>query len=547
MSLETRIPTDGVHASDGAPETREGNAPNLALSGPRCLRIGVSCVLRLFCDCGLSAGVGRVPVGTPDPSALGTIFLFAKTRSGLPEWVVGCGRVSFSRERFLGRWLVLLRFRSARCARGGGLVVGRGARLDMRFFFSNGVRGLLILMLVGGLCDAGLIDVTRVNWVDDGNLATERHDLVEALRDYGFAIGQLPQSPIPRYDRALTYMRLGRTTEALADVRLAIALDYRFGDGYALLAHLLEDTGALVDADVAASRAIDFDLGRVDYRLRRADISLKRGHLDAAASDFDAVLAREPANLEALRGLAGVRLGQHRERDVVVLLQRYLKASKEAEGDADVTVALSSLLIDGKAYGDALQYLDAHPVDRPDAVRNRARALDGLGRHDEAVALLKKTHDPENSRILGEIAFAQQHCDVARDAFQEAARAAPTESVRWNDLAAASLCANDFRTAAYASARAVELDPTDAKAFRYRANALRGIRDLPGSIRAAHRALDLGGDEARLLMMVGIDEYTIGKKRLGYLDYKRGCDALTDPASADARACSRQLPNMRPR
>jgi len=33
----------------------------------------------------------------------------------------------------------------------------------MRFFFSNGVRGLLILMLVGGLCDAGLIDVTRVN------------------------------------------------------------------------------------------------------------------------------------------------------------------------------------------------------------------------------------------------------------------------------------------------------------------------------------------------------------------------------------------------
>ena len=136
---------------------------------------------------------------------------------------------------------------------------------------------------------------------------------------------------------------------------------------------------------------------------------------------------------------------------------------------------------------------------------------------------------------------------MARDAFQAAASAAPTDSLRWNDLAAASLCANDFRTAAYASARAVELDPSDAKAFRYRANALRGIGDLPSSIRAAHRALDLGGDEARLLMMVGIDEYTIGKKRLGYLDYKRGCDALSDPASAGARACSWQLPKMRPR
>lgn len=421
----------------------------------------------------------------------------------------------------------------------------------MRFFSSNVVRSLLTMMLVLGLCDAGFVGVYRINWVDRGNLATERHDLVEALRDYGFAIGQLPESPVPRYDRALTYMRLGRATEALADVRFAIKLDSRFADGYWLLAHLLEDSGALVDADVAASKAIDFDPGRVDYRLRRANISLERERLDAAAADFDAVLAREPANREALRGLAGVRLGQHRERDAVVLLQRYGKENKQAEGDGDgdgdVTVALSSLLIDEKAYAEALRYVDAHPVDRPDALRNRARALDGLGRHDEAVAILRRTRDPKNSRLLGEIAFAQQHCDVARDAFGEAARAAPTDSLRWRDFAAASLCANDVRTAAYASARAVELDPTDAKAFRYRADALRGIGDLPGSIRAAHRALDLGGDEARLLMMVGVDEYTIGKKRLGYLEYKRGCDALTDPASADARACRRQLPTMRPR
>jgi len=419
--------------------------------------------------------------------------------------------------------------------------------LTIRFFVSNALHAGLLLAVLASVCNAGLVDVTRVNWVDEGNLATERHDLVEALRDYRFAIGQLPQSPIPRYDRALTYMRLGRAIEALADVRIAIALDYRFGDGYALMAHLLEDTGALVDADVAASRAIDFDPNRIEYRLRHADISLKREQLDAAASDFDVVLAREPANLEALRDLAGVRLAQHRERDVVGLLQRYLKGNKQAEDDADVTIALSSLMIDGKAYGDALHYLDRRPIDRPDAVRNRARALDELGRHDATIALLKKTDDPESNRILGEIAFAQHHCDVARDAFQAAASAAPTDSLRWNDLAAASLCANDFRTAAYASARAVELDPSDAKAFRYRANALRGIGDLPSSIRAAHRALDLGGDEARLLMMVGIDEYTIGKKRLGYLDYKRGCDALSDPASADARACSRQLPKMRPR
>lgn len=58
-----------------------------------------------------------------------------------------------------------------------------------------------------------------------------------------------------------------------------------------------------------------------------------------------------------------MRLAQHRERDVIVLLQRYLKGNKQAEDDADVTVALSSLLIDGEAYGDALQYLDRHPVD----------------------------------------------------------------------------------------------------------------------------------------------------------------------------------------
>nr|MDQ6944272.1 hypothetical protein [Candidatus Eremiobacteraeota bacterium] len=76
-------------------------------------------------------------------------------------------------------------------------------------------------------------------------------------------------------------------------------------------------------------------------------------------------------------------------------------------------------------------------------------------------------------------------------------------------------------------------------------DAHRALGNRPAAIEDARAALELGGPEANLLMMLGVDEYLAGSRATGKHDYERGC-ALLDPAETEKRAlCTVQLAKMK--
>ena len=373
---------------------------------------------------------------------------------------------------------------------------------------------------------------------------TATRNLIDLLADATRQVDANPGNSIALYDRALAYSNLGRIKEALADAKSAIQVDGSLSEAHCLLAHLLEESGDLAGAEIAASRAVSIDSSRIDFRLRRADILILLKNDDAAALDLQYVLSHDIDNVIALQNLAAIRLRQHRDGEAQVLLQKYLRYSKDVTNDGSVSLAVASLLVASNKYTDALSYLDSHPSESNSARRLRARALFGSGEHLDALKEIEKLTDPESAKLTGELFFLNHECSRSADAFSVAAPAYSQDLLFWRNFSAASLCEKNFVRAAFTSGRAIKIDPLDATSYQYRADALRGTGDLAGAVAAGRQALKLGGINARLLMMVGIDEYKLGDKSGGYSDYKAGCQSLTSKDAADLRMCAAQLPRM---
>ena len=151
-----------------------------------------------------------------------------------------------------------------------------------------------------------------------------RGDLAEALQDYTNATQQQPNDPVPWYDRALTYQSLGRTAEAIGDARRSIAERATFADAHELLAHLLQQSGDLPAALRAADRSVELRPDDTGYRLRRALILTDLGRTSEAKLDYQDVLRRNPAQRDALQGLAYTLLNAGDEKAAMPLLERYV-------------------------------------------------------------------------------------------------------------------------------------------------------------------------------------------------------------------------------
>ena len=109
----------------------------------------------------------------------------------------------------------------------------------------------------------------------------------------------------------------------------------------------------------------------------------------------------------------------------------------------------------------------------------------------------------------------------------------------------ANICAKHARQAIAALDNALAIEPSDALALRYRADARRTIGDIPGAIGDATRSLALDPTNATLLMMLGVDEYRSGKHTRGTEHYGRGCALLAISETTRRQTCALQLSKMR--
>jgi|GEM_PF-2289874 len=408
---------------------------------------------------------------------------------------------------------------------------------------------LAVLLLTALIAPAG---ADQINWNQRGNDSVRRGDLAQAIVDFTRATEQIPNDPVAWYNRALVYARLSKNGEALADAQRSVSVNPLFDEGSALVARLQQELGEYDAALASIEHALAIRSGEVPYHLARAELLRLLHRTPEAVGEYEDVLRRDARSAAALHGLAEVWLEQQHDRDALALLKRYVAVAPD---DSDVNVVVAGLLAKTGRSEDALAWIAGHASSDPRMTDYKVRALLTLGRTGAAVAALPASARDESAyraSLRAEIAFRAGRCREAADAYRVAATAphpdAPppgADALEWRNAGAASTCAKDYAAAVTALTHAVDLNPRDPLARRYRADAHRALGDRLAAIEDARAALALGGPEANLLMMLGIDEYLAGSRSIGKRNYERGC-ALLDAAQTEKRAlCAVQLAKMK--
>ncbi|GAB7080303.1 tetratricopeptide repeat protein [Megalodesulfovibrio paquesii] len=122
---------------------------------------------------------------------------------------------------------------------------------------------------------------------------------------------------------------------------------------------------------------------------------------------------RHPDNLQLQLLLSQLYLTEQRYDEAQALLEQYLTRNP---ADLSARTELATLLVQTERYDAALQVMDETPPDVPVSKRPRefkflrAKALNGLDRHREAIALLESLlqEDPEFIEAWAELAFAYE-------------------------------------------------------------------------------------------------------------------------------------------
>lgn len=385
-----------------------------------------------------------------------------------------------------------------------------------------------------------------INWVERGNFAEKRQDLLEALTDYTEAIKKTSTDPVPLFDRARVYSMLHKNDEALKDAEGSVRIAPFFADGFALIARLQKDAGHLDDSLIAINRAISLRPSELHFKSLRGDILEMEGLYDRASSDYETVMRTDKNNVDALFAEARIKLLQNKKNEALTLLERYAGIANTPNITAVRVV--TQLYISEDRPDEALEWISTHGSNDERLVEYHVQALAMLGRFSEAESILRlapaKMSD-FGETIKGQVSMATGNCGQAVLAFRRATFGSYHDAHEvWRNYGIANICTRDFRAAIVAFDEAIRLDRADALAYRYRADASRSLNLLEDAIRDAKEAIRLAGPDARLLMMLGVDEYRSRNRRLGRADYQRGCSLLQPNDLAQIELCKKQLPRM---
>ncbi len=422
---------------------------------------------------------------------------------------------------------------------------GRYANLSLIIYFLAFLPSLQLVLRTHAFAERQDA-LNPINWVERGSFAEKRHDLVEALADYTEAIKKTSTDPIPLYDRARVYSMLHENEDALKDAEASVQISPVFADGFALIARLQRDAGHLDDSLTAINRAISLRPSELRYKSLRGDVLEREGLHDKASSDYETVIRADMNNIDALYAEARIKLLQNKQNEALTLLQRYAGIANIPNITAVRVV--TQLLISENRPNEALEWISTHGSNDERLVEYHAQALAMLGRFSEAESLLRLAPEKGSDfgeTIKGQVAMATGNCEQAVRAFKRATLGSYRDaSDIWRNYGIANICTRKVGAAIAAFDEAIRLDHADALAYRYRADAYRSLGLLDDAIRDAKEALRLAGPDARLLMMLGVDEYRSRDRRLGRADYQRGCSLLQANELAQIDLCKKQLPHM---
>ncbi len=326
--------------------------------------------------------------------------------------------------------------------------------------------------------------------------------------------------------RALARLGLGRTEEALDDLRRAAELESGSADPRASLAYGLWVQGRLHEAKAAAESALALNADHAGAHYYLGSVLLKLGDVQQSMWHLERATELNPDDPEMRFDL----LNAYREAGDTIKASSQLRILRGALSPRDPRIAYAEGLLSADlgnldvAVGRFREALAANP--KLDAARlDLGVALVKTGRQQEAIETLGQVAktQPQSFAAAYFRALALQNSQRASEAEAEARRALALrpDSADAQALLGIILAGRGAHAEALeALTRAAQLDPKNFDAQFYLGRARYALRDLPGSRDAFRAALAIRPDDVEARFFLATVLEAAGEKDPAIAEYR---------------------------
>lgn len=299
------------------------------------------------------------------------------------------------------------------------------------------------------------------------NLAQTLNELnrpADALAVLDALLTRVPGQADALIQRVHVLTRLGRSAEALATARMAVAFHRDLGRAHNALGAALLRENLARDAARAYDDAVRLEPQAVDAWINRGVALKELGRLAEAEESYRHAITLAPTDAVAVNNLANVVSSQGRAWEAVDL---YRRAVELDPAYIDAKANLGVALRDAGGEAEALALLEAAVRDHPGHVHllnAYGNTLRQAGRLDEAVAVLTAAVEaaPNHAEAHNNLGLAyalQTNMTAAARHMKRASELKPASPVINNNYGALALRMFDFDTAVAALSRAVAERP----------------------------------------------------------------------------------------
>lgn len=279
--------------------------------------------------------------------------------------------------------------------------------------------------------------------IRDAALALESGDSAAAVERYTLVLNGETMPDDRRAtllnDRAVAFVRLGKTHEAIEDYNQAIALFPEYAAVYNNRGNLLMALGLNEEALKDFDRAIALAPGYAAAYNNRAGAHSRLGHAEAAIRDYTRAIKLMPGSPAPLSGRGRAHLYQGRPNAAIRDFSR--------------------------AVGADARFATGY--------RNRAEAKIEVGQYQEAIEDLSRAiafdaANPEVYLLRGHSYLANSDASAAATDFTRVIELLPSDTVGYEARGLANTMAESFESAFSDLNHAIRLNPRSSTAFAYR-------------------------------------------------------------------------------